>query len=344
MLSMDVGTIITITLTVFGVFAAVLMLRHELRMRRNIAVEELALQRRRFESEDRESKARQEWLAQQNIILGEMAGPLADKLKESLIADTKWAADALERAKLGPYTKTLFGERSSHFREEKEHIAECFIPVLLRRCRKLIEDDGKRVFLLIDAGTTLYPLFNRLGEQTVRAWAAGDSWFQESRLVVITNNLPGVQLLMESGRPNPGNRYSGLAVDCRLLPGVPLPVYSAVTGDETEEAIMKIRPNNNSKPIAIISLVTGNWIRIRRTLPRCPIPLARGKGHLKAKQNFVNAADEVYVVSPLGKIFASAEKEAVNKWLGFEDTQIDLEKKPYDELSVTNDDQVKKSL
>lgn len=39
MLSVDTGTIITITLTVFGVLAAVLTLRHELRMRRHIAAE-----------------------------------------------------------------------------------------------------------------------------------------------------------------------------------------------------------------------------------------------------------------------------------------------------------------
>ncbi|MBI5909839.1 MAG: hypothetical protein HY848_07795 [Betaproteobacteria bacterium] len=342
MLSVDVGTIITVTLTVFGVLAAVLTLRHELRMRRHIAAEELALQRQRFEREDRESEARQQWLERQNITLGEMVKPLADKLVASLVADTRWAADALERAKLGPYTKTLFGERSSHFREEKEHVAERFVPMLLRRCRKLIEEDGKRVFLLIDAGTTLYPFFSRLGEQTVRAWEVGDLWFRDGRLVVVTNNLPGVQLLMENGRPNPGNRYSGLALDCHLLPGVPLPVYSAVTGDETEEAIMKIRSNNSGQPIAIISLVTGNWIRIRRTSPRCPIPLARGKGHLKAKQNFVNVADEVYVISPLGKIFASAEREVVNKWLGFDSAQIDLEKQTYEELTVTRDDQVRK--
>jgi hypothetical protein len=342
MLSVDPGTIITITLTVFGVLAAVLLLRHELRMRRHIAEEELGLRRQRFESEDRESRARQEWLERQNITLGEMVKPIADKLVASLVGDTKWAADALERAKLGPYTKTLFGERNSHFRKEKAHIAESFVPMLLRRCRKLIEEDGKRVFLLIDAGTTLYPFFSLLGEQTVRAWEVGDVWFRDGRLVVVTNNLPGVQLLMENGRPNPTNRYSGLAVDCRLLPGVPLPVYSAVTGTETEEAITRIRSGNSSQPIAIISLVTGNWIRIRRTSPRCPIPLARGKGHLKAKQNFVNVADEVYVISPLGKIFASAEREAVNKWLGFDRTQIDPEKQSYEELKVTRDEQIRK--
>jgi len=341
MLSVDTGTVITVTLTVFGVLAAVLILHHELRMRRRIAAEELALQRRRFEREDRESDARQQWLERQNVTLGEMVKPLAEKLAASLVADTRWAAEALERAKLGPYTKTLFGERSSHFREEKEHIAERFVPMLLRRCRKLIEQDGKRVFLLIDSGTTLYSFFSRLGEQTVRAWEMGDRWFRDGRLVVITNNLPGIQLLMETGRPNPANRYSDLALDCRLLPGVPLPVYSAVTGAETEEAIMRIR-SDSGPSVAIISLVTGNWIRIRQTSPRCPIPLARGKGHLKAKQTFVNVANEVYVIGPLGKIFASASREAVNKWLGFDSAQVDLEKQSYEELTITRDDEVKK--
>ena len=338
----DIGTIVRVVLTAFGVLAAVLLLHHELRMRRKLATQEFELQRKRFEREDRESEARQQWLDRQNVALGEMVNPLADRLVAKLVADTRWAADALERAKLGPYTRTLFGDRSLHFREEKEQIAERFVPMLLRRCRRLIEEDNKRVFLLIDSGTTLCPFFTRLGEQTVRAWEMGDSWLRDGRLVVVTNNLPGVQQLMETGQPNSANRYSGLALDCRLLPGVPLLVYSAVTGEQTEEGIMRVRLDTNRKDTAIISLVTGNWIRVRRTAPRCAIPLARGKGHLKAKQNFVNAADEVYVVGPLGKVFASADREAVNKWLGFDSGQLDPERQPYDEIDVTRDEDVRK--
>ncbi len=336
-LSVVLGTVASLVIAL----AALAVFANELRLRRKVSEEELDLHKKRFEREEREIDARQRWLAEQNVTLGEMVAPLTDRLAASLASDTRWAVHALERAKLGPYTETLFGERSGHFRDEKKHIAERFIPMLLRRCRTLIEDEHRQVYLLIDSGTTLHPFFEQLGEHTVRAFEMCEPWVREGRFTVVTNNLPGVQMLMEKGRPNAANRYSGLAVDCRLLPGVPLPVYSAVTGSETEKAITALRPANSGQP-AIISLVTGNWIRIRRTQRRCPIPLARGTGHRNTKQAFIDVADEVYVVSPLGKVFANADKDAVNRWLGLDRVQEDPEKQPYEEVEIVEDVQAKK--
>jgi hypothetical protein len=41
--------------------------------------------------------------------------------------------------------------------------------------------------------------------------------------------------------------------------------------------------------------------------------MARGDEHLRVKQTFVEKADEVFVVSPLGKIFVDYGKDEVNE-------------------------------
>lgn len=117
---------------------------------------------------------------------------------------------------------------------------------------------------------------------------------------------------MESGRINPSNRYSDLAIKCHLLPGVPLPIYSTVTGLETNEALERLRKKAGDNAF-FIGLVTGNWIRLRRSDPPCPVPLARGLGHRKFKQVLINQSDEVYVVTPLGKILVKVPPDEVNK-------------------------------
>jgi len=70
--------------------------------------------------------------------------------------------------------------------------------------------------------------------------------------------------------------------------------------------------------------------------PTCPVPLARGLPHLRFKQTLINCAHEIYVVAPLGKIFADAAFEQVNVALGFDEKYASAGRKPYQEVDIND--------
>ena len=189
---------------------------------------------------------------------------IAIGISSSLKNDVRWASDAMEKAKIiGLRQNTLFTERLTYYPLEKEYLADQFAPILLKRCKHLIEKDNYKytVYLIIDSGTTLYSLFAKLAEHARVYISTGNKeneWI--NNLNIVTNNLPGLLLFMDKGRLDLYSRYAGLAINCILLPGVPLPIYSAVTGKETVEALKKIK--DDQKDAIFIGIVTGNWVRI----------------------------------------------------------------------------------
>jgi len=305
-----------------------LILANEQRLKRELHEDTLRLNREKFETE------REAIRLEADNIRG-LSSKLAAMVTAKMSTDTQWASEALERAKLGGFGKTLFGERVGHFTAEKDQIAEQFRPLLFDRCRYLLESGKRRIYLLIDSGTTLYPLFQQFGRTAVRLRENEQSWIDN--LFVVTNNLPGVESLMDVGRRNPNNRYSDLAINCQLLPGVPLPVYSAVTGELATTALAELKKSADPVADVFIAVVTGNWIRVRRTAPLCPVPLARGKGHREFKQALIDCSDEIYVVGPLGKLFIEQPLDDVNAALDLNDRYVDPDKKPYGEVTITDD-------
>lgn len=277
---------------------------------------------------------RQKYIDRTTEGIGTISQSLADNIAKNLTEDTKWASSALEKANLRGRGQSLFIERMAHFREEKEHLASKFTPLILERCKHLIESDCK-VFLIIDSGTTLYPFFDTIGKHAVRVHELGQKWLKDE-LIIVTNNLAGLDLLIESARINPNHRYSPLAVNSYILPGMPVPVYSAITGDETTKAIERLKEQYNDKNPYFISLITGNWVRIRRSDPNCPVPLARGEGHLKFKEYLIKNSHESYVITPLGKLFVDISKEELNDALKFNNEDID--RNEYDEADVTDEE------
>lgn len=159
-----------------------------------------------------------------------------------------------------------------------------------------------------------------------------------------TNNLPGIEGLMNSGRVNPNNPYSNLAIQTYLLPGTPVPVFEAVTGEETETAVIGLRQKlcPNESQVIQIGVVTGNWVRLRRSKPVCPVPLARGPGHLPFKVKIIESSDEVFIVAPLGKIFARVGPKEVNPALHLDASNTDPGLQPYDEATI--DDETAKKI
>ncbi len=340
---MDNSITITIAIgaiTVLVAFLGVLAFTFELRQKRKmheedirIKSEEYNLKKLQFEEEKNQRRDVQNWIEAQSGIITDVAGTLSDKIAANLKKDTRWATVALEEAKLMPHTQTLFGARLQHFAGEKKYICEQFLPILLRRCRYHV-NNGRQVIILIDSGTTMYYLFNKLGDETVKYHQNNDDFIKN--ICVVTNNLPGVGALIETGRINPKNRYSPLAIRCELLPGTPLPVYSAVLGKRTEQAINQLKSERGTDTV-VIGLVTGNWIRLRRSAPACPVPLARGDGHLEFKQVVIDSSDEVYIVSPLGKIFVGISRDEVNNALRFSDKCADPEMLSYSEVNIDED-------
>lgn len=271
------------------------------------------------------------------------AADIAEHVADNLAKDPNWAYRALESAKLLPYKNTLFDERVRHFRAEKQELANRFVPLLLKRCERLITQEKQDVWILIDAGTTLFPFFELIGEETAKLWQKGEKWLEHLHLV--TNNLPGIEQLIRTGRRISNERYSELALkECYLLPGIPIPIFAAVAGDLTNNAIKNLpvhkKQSENQRESTFIALVVGNWIRIRNTQPRIPVPMARGDEHREVKQQFIDKADEVYVISPLGKIFVDYSNEQINQALGFK-SQTDPGKKPYQEVTIIDTEDVR---
>jgi hypothetical protein len=312
----------------------VLILWHESRLKREIHRRELALNEMKFDEERRTREEHRKLIEQEARSLQGVSAQLGKTIVAQLNANTQWASEALERAKLGPFSKTLFGERVGHFYDEKQFLAENFLPLLLSRCQKIVES-GREVYLLIDSGTTLYPLFSKLGPGAIALCNEKQEWIKQ--VEVVTNNLPGVVALMDTGRLNPMYRFSPLAIRCQLLPGVPLPIYSAVLGEKAETAMKTLKDQADSAKHYFIGLTTGNWIRVRRTGQACPVPLARGEGHLKFKQMLIDCSNEVYVVSPLGKVFVNTSLDDLNNAMGFNKNSSDPDKKPYEEVNIVEE-------
>lgn len=261
---------------------------------------------------------------------------IATGVSTILMNNVDWARVALEQAKLAPYAGGAFSERSRQFELEKKALAEEFVPKLLKRCHAFV-DSGHEVYLMIDAGTTLYPVFGKLGELSAAQFEQkGGDWLEH--LHVTTNNLPGLERLIDTGRRGRG-RHSPLVIEhCFLLPGIPMPIFAAVGGPETDAAILAFgQPPVNDRPQKFIALVVGNWVRIRHSEPRCPIPLARGeKGfHLKAKNAFLEKAEEVYVVSPLGKVWLATENQ-MNEAMGLREGAPDPDDESYVSVTISS--------
>lgn len=316
-----IGIVLALTTSIF----ALSILKDELKKRRKVHEEDLKFRQKKYEDDNM-------WIQEKRSTILEISKQLTNEIATQLRSDVGWAADALDKAKIRPSSQTLFAERWDHFKNEKEFIADKFIDLLIRRLKYLSTQHAK-VFLLIDSGTTLFPFFEKIGKSMVSYHFQKESW--QDNIVLITNNLPGVDSLMQHGRIFPNFRYTPLAIECKLLPGAPLPVYSAVTGKDTVSFLKNLK-NETDNPY-LLSLTTGNWIRIRNTEPSCPVPLARGKGHLEFKQALLDESKEIYVISPLGKIFVEATPDKVNRALNFKDEKDNPEFHEYKETDIDHD-------
>ena len=215
---------------------------------------EIRFNRIKYLEEKKVRDEQKQWLESETLKLTEVAKPLAVNIKKELIQDISWLAASMQQVKLGTDSKTLFKDRLGHFEIEKKFIADEFVPLLLERCKQFISEN-KKVCLIIDSGTSLYDLLDKFSEETVRLSHSQENWIDN--ILVATNNLPGVQIAMEKGRMNPTDRFSKLSFKCHLFPGEPLSIYAAVTGTETNEAIVQLKQKLVNMFLLVLQLEIG---------------------------------------------------------------------------------------
>jgi hypothetical protein len=313
--------------------------REKYKMELDFKKEELELRREQLLLQERQEEIRFSRLRE----LRDTARDLSNEIALALIENPEWAVKALSGARITGGALSVFGERVFHFQEEKKFLAEFLVKLLERRIRPRVSTgEVDAVALIIDSGTTLYPFCESWAQQCVKNYPTADHWTRQ--VLVVTNNIPGVESLIEHGRSEE-DRYADLALACKILPGKPLAVYSAIVGKDTIEALRRLRnasaddliPVKQARPGGslkwfIIGLTTGNWIVVREGKI---YPLARGEGHLEFKQTLIEVSDEIYVVGPLGKIFLNCNVDDINDELGYDESKALKSMKPYREVPTS---------
>lgn len=306
--------------------------REDHKIRKKQIEEERNFKREQFDEEKRIHQERLNWLERETIKLTEASVLLGEKIAEELGTNTDWAVRALNKARLTPYAQTLFMKRMADFQYEKEFISSKFVPLILSRCKRII-NEGKKVVLIIDSGTTLFSTFEHFGKELIKYYNNKEEWIKQ--LTLVTNNLSGIDSFMRHGCVNSSCRYSALVIDCQLLPGEPLPIYSGVTGSKTIKALDEYMPRDDSR--VTILLTTGNWARVRKKDPQCPIPIVRGYGHYEVKQKMIDISNEIYMLAPLGKTLINRTPGAINETLGLSEADNSPDKELYVELGINKE-------
>ncbi len=268
---------------------------------------------------------------------------LGGEIAAALSSNPTWAIDALANARISGGAYSVFGDRISHFQGEKRFLADSICRLVELRSNELLDNDkADGVILVVDSGTTLFPFFEQLGKLCVEESDRSAGWVH--RLLVVTNNIPGIESLIRYGRTKGGSGHESLAVSCMVLPGTPLPAYAAIVGEDAEAVLKSLHQTRASYLTGltkthenfrwhVIGLTTGNWIVVRDGVVR---PLARGEGHLDFKQALIDAADEVYVVGPLGKIFLNVETDEINDALHYSSDAKSPNRRAYQEVPLSN--------
>jgi hypothetical protein len=192
---------------------------------------------------------------------------------------------------------SLFDRRRSHFSPEKDLLADVVVRIIGNQIDK---DKNLFIILILDAGSTVYPVFRRLclhpSFQFDRTKAR--------RVKIITNNLPGVSDLVRYGRIGDA-AVARTLFQCQILSGFAHSQYEACLSPETAIDLRRAinehketlsKEESHPTQIKVISITTGNYISIIDGM------LARDRDHLETKSTMLEVADDVYVLAPLGKL------------------------------------------
>ncbi|HEU4872712.1 MAG TPA: hypothetical protein VFT44_06405 [Pyrinomonadaceae bacterium] len=275
---------------------------------------------------------------------------ISESISQKLIENPSWLDRFMDETGV-TYSASVFGKRIGHFFYEKRKIATAAVDEIEKYLK---HDPLKRFCLVIDSGTTLYPVFQEITDR-LRRGPSAKAW--RERVCVVTNNIPGIQYLMKNAKDNPNDDYSEIAIKCFIVPGKPLSVYAAITGTESTNWLLQIRnllmsedcigkQTADSAPVTwkIIGFVTGNYIaRKIEGKKHYYFPVARGEGHVEVKRMIVEVSEEVFVLAPLMK-FSFAGVDLLNKVNGFNLDRKDVERAKqepkrvkYEEIAISDE-------
>jgi len=229
------------------------------------------------------------------------------------------------------YHRSLFEYRRGHYNEEKDYICKLFLDELIKNTELERYDN---VYLLIDSGSTVYPLFSLLCHYYWRC--IGRKLLD--KIKIYTNNIPGINDLLLYGRV--GNDINAnIIYNCDVIPGKIEGKYSAILGADSVSHLSHIVNSikDDNKRSVFISIITGNYISIKDGL------LWLGDYHGAMKDSYIYNSDWVYILSPLGKIVdmgADQINKAINENIPFNKrykklTDEDITKQ-YKELDTLN--------
>jgi len=250
---------------------------------------------------------------------------ISESISQKLIENPSWLDRFMDETGV-TYSASVYGKRIGHFFYEKRKIAEAAVDKV-EEYLKSVPD--KHFCLVIDSGTTLYPVFQEISDR-LRRGPMSKLW--RERICIVTNNIPGIQYLMKNAKDNANDDYSEIAIRCFIIPGKPLSVYAAIIGDESiawlsklkefliSKDVIGIQNVTEDKPVewTVLGFVTGNYIARRVVDNRCYyFPVARGEGHVEMKRTMVAVSDEVFVLAPLMK-FSFASVDLLNRVNGFD--------------------------
>lgn len=284
---------------------------------------------KRLQAIDDEASNRTTVLNQTAAITTEISQSISQKL----IENPSWLDRFMDETGI-TYSASVYGKRIGHFFYEKRKIAEAAVD---RVDEYLKKNDSTRYCLVIDSGTTLYPVFEEIANR-LRRGPASRLW--RERICIVTNNIPGVQYLMKNAKDSPNDDYSEIAVKCFIIPGKPLSVYAAITGDESTRWLQNLKAFLSSKEftkdlksnqgddtdIKVLGFVTGNYMARRVDNNKSYYyPVARGEGHVEIKRMMVDVSDEVFLLAPLMK-FSFASVDLLNRVNGFDVERVEGER------------------
>lgn len=276
---------------------------------------------------------------------------ISQSISQKLIENPSWLDRFMDETGV-TYSASVYGKRIGHFFYEKRKIAEAAVN---RVEEYLKRDDSTRYCLVIDSGTTLYPVFQEITHR-LRQEAVSRLW--RERVCIVTNNIPGLQYLMKNAKENHNDDYSEIAIKCFIIPGKPLSVYAAITGDQSTSWLNNLKGFLNSKDIMedwkssqdshieikVLTFVTGNYIARKVEDNKISYhPVARGEGHVEIKRTMVEVSSEVFVLAPLMK-FSFAGVDLLNSVNDFDVDREEVKKAKqypkrvkYEEVTIPGD-------
>lgn len=246
-----------------------------------------------------------------------MTDEISSSISEKLIDNPTWLDKFMDQTGV-TYRASVYGKRIGHFYYEKKLIAEKAVEKIEEYLLEKNKDKFDKLCLLIDSGTTLYPVFQEIAK---KVQANKELW--KDRVFIVTNNIPGLQYFMKYAKEDINDDYSEIIINCYIIPGKPLAVYSAITGQSSEHWLKSLGPGliedwSNDQKIHVIGFVTGNYFARCKDQYGKPSfhPAARGEGHIEVKKAMVEKSQEIFLLAPLMK-FSFANINILNEVNGF---------------------------